>query len=341
MTKIEICGTDKAESRLIGDFEREWCSDLEFIVAHTSGSTGQPKEIRLPKADMRVSARATNSRFGIGERSVMICPLSINYIAGKMMMARAFEAGCHLLFCHPSNHFLSDPSLRAFIDSHGAVDLVPVVPSQLSQIIENPHLTEGIHNIIIGGAPIDSELETSLKSQPGTTRYFATYGMTETCSHVALRPIGESLFSAMPGITFDIDARGCLIINAPQYSFRRLTTNDIVELLDYRTFIWRGRFDNVINSGGIKIFPEELERQLAPHITVPFFIIGLPHPKWGATPVIVAEESNTLSDSDIAAICKSVLPSCRRPSAIYRIKTIPLTSTGKIRRIPPCQLPEI
>ena len=198
MTKIEICGTDNADSRHIGDFEREWCSDRDFIVAHTSGSTGLPKEIRLPKADMRVSARATNSRFGIGERSLMFCPLSINYIAGKMMMTRAFEAECHLLFCHPSNHFLSDPSVRAFIDSHGAVDLVPVVPSQLSQIIENPHLTEGIHNIIIGGAPINPELEASLKSQPGTTRYFATYGMTETCSHVALRPIGESHFSAMP-----------------------------------------------------------------------------------------------------------------------------------------------
>lgn len=212
---------------------------------------------------------------------------------------------------------------------------------QLSQIIENPHLTEGIHNIIIGGAPLEPEMEASLKSRPGTTRYFATYGMTETCSHVALRPIGESHFSAMPGITFDIDARGCLIINAPQYSFRRLTTNDIVALVDNRTFIWRGRFDNVINSGGIKIFPEELERQLAPHITVPFYIIGLPHPKWGTTPAIVAEKSNTLSDSDIAAICKSVLPPCRRPSAIYRVKALPLTATGKIRRIPPCQLPEI
>lgn len=257
------------------------------------------------------------------------------------MLVRAAETCCHAAFCHPSNRFLSDPEVRAFIARHRQVDLVPVVPSQLSQIIENPSLTEGIHNIIIGGAPLTPDIETRLTNLPGTTRYFATYGMTETCSHVALRPVGQPQFSAMPGITFGIDARGCLIINAPQYSFRRLTTNDIVELLDYRTFIWRGRFDNVINSGGIKIFPEELERQLAPHITVPFYIIGLPHPKWGATPVIVAEESNTLSDSDIAAICKSVLPSCRRPSAIYRIKTIPLTSTGKIRRIPPCQLPEI
>lgn len=257
------------------------------------------------------------------------------------MMTRAFEAGCHLLFCHPSNHFLSDPRVRAFIDSHGSVELMPVVPSQLSQIIENPHLTEGIHNIIIGGAPLEPEMEASLKSLPGATRYFATYGMTETCSHVALRSIGDPHFSAMPGITFDIDARECLIINAPQYSFRRLTTNDIVALVDNRTFIWRGRFDNVINSGGIKIFPEELERQLAPHITVPFYIIGLPHPKWGTTPAIVAEKNTTLSDSDIAAICKLVLPPCRRPSAIYRVKALPLTATGKIRRIPPCQLPEI
>lgn len=339
MTKIEICNTDKTERQRIGDFEKEWRSDRECVMAHTSGSTGAPKEISLPKADMRVSARATNIRFGIGRGSTMLCPLSINYIAGKMMMVRAFEAGCSLLFCHPSNHFLSDPGVRAFIHRHGGLDLVPVVPSQLSQIIENPQLTESIHNIIIGGAPLAPEIEASLKSLKGATRYFATYGMTETCSHVALRPIGESHFSAMPGLTFDTDTRGCLIINAPQYSFRRLTTNDIVDLVDSHTFIWRGRFDNVINSGGIKIFPEELEQQLAPHITVPFYIIGVPHPKWGETPVIVAEKGSALSDRRITDICASALPPRKRPTAVYRVDALPLTPTGKIRRTPPPFLP--
>ena len=102
----------------INDFIREWESDCDYIVAHTSGSTGTPKEIRLPKSDMRVSAKATNSRFGITRRSVIAAPLSVDYIAGKMMCVRAIEAGCELLEMPVSN--------KVIIDRR--IDLLAIVP---------------------------------------------------------------------------------------------------------------------------------------------------------------------------------------------------------------------
>ena len=101
----------------IADFIREWESDCDYIVAHTSGSTGDPKAIRLPKSDMRVSARATNRRFGIDSSSVIAAPLSTDYIAGKMMCVRAIEAGCRLIDMPVSNTVTVDRK----IDLHRAL----------------------------------------------------------------------------------------------------------------------------------------------------------------------------------------------------------------------------
>ncbi len=319
-------------------FLEEWRDEREFIVAHTSGSTGRPKEIRLPKRDMRVSARATNLRFGITSTSRLLCPLSPNYIAGKMMIVRALEADCEIAFCKPANDFWHNEVVAKFIAA-ASIDLLPIVPSQVELLLSNPPAyLANIKNIIIGGAPLSAQAEQQLLAiAPASLHLLATYGMTETCSHVALRRLGDDQFCAMPGIEFAVDSRQCLKIIAPEYSFGALQTNDIADLISPTEFRWRGRADNVINSGGIKIFPEELERKLTDKIPGKYYFIGVADAKWGEAVTLVVETANPLSNEQISDICDENLSPYERPKSIMRIQEIPLTSNGKLRRIIPKQ----
>lgn len=303
-------------------FLEEWHSPMPHITAHTSGSTGTPKEIHLPKEDMRVSARATNRRFGIDASSTLLLPLSPDYIAGKMMLVRAAEARCRIIVERPSNTLLTH-------DYGCIIDLMAVVPSQCASLMENPVARRCLRNLIIGGAPLTPETEHQLAAAPWQS--FATYGMTETCSHVALRALGQPLYSAMPGVTFDTDSRGCLVINAPSYSFGTLTTNDVITLASPTGFEWRGRYDNVINSGGVKLHPEELEALLAPHINCAFYLDGIPDCKWGTALRLTAEESPASAEK-LMAICRNILPAHAVPKSIRILPVLPRTSSGKILR---------
>ena len=310
-----------------GQFLREWLSGDSFIMARTSGSTGKPKEIRLPKSDMRASARATNRFFGIGRDSFLLCPLSADYIAGKMMIVRALEAGCGLLMTEPSNHLGN--TINKIAAEYGLIDLLPLVPSQCESSIAETDC-RAIRNIIVGGAPVSPETEKQLTGLPCSV--WATYGMTETCSHVAVRPMGSPLYEAMPGISFSADEDGKLAIIAPEYSFSTLPTNDVVELADSRHFRWLGRADNVVNSGGIKIFPEQLERELAPLIPFPFYFKGEPDAKWGTRLVLVAHCRRHEAER-LARLCRHHLPPYSVPKDIRCVEKIPATANGKIRRV--------
>ena len=257
-------------------FIEEWNSPTPYVTARTSGSTGTPKEIRLLKTDMRASAKATINFFGLHSRSWLHLPLSPDYIAGKMQIVRALESGATLTVEDATNRPLSGLSLN----TGRRISLLPVVPSQVCGVLSSG-FTDRIDNMIIGGAPLAPADEQRIIDSGIPS--FATYGMTETCSHVALRRLGSECFSALPGFRFSADPRGCLVINSETMSFGQLVTNDIVELDSPQAFRWRGRFDNVINSGGLKISPEEIEKKIA-HLFpdgTNFYITSRRSERWG------------------------------------------------------------
>lgn len=302
-------------------FLQEWNNDNDYIIAHTSGSTGKPKEIKLQKSDMISSASATCQYFEINEKSTLVLPLSPNYIAGKMMIVRAIVSQATLWIEHPDNNPLKQ--------DYGTIDLLPIVPSQLEWLLSENNKYKTIRNLIVGGGAIPHSLEQKLIAS-GINAY-ATYGMTETCSHVALRHIGDNTYFALPDITFDIDLRNCLIINAPNFSFKRITTNDIVELIDNTHFIWKGRFDNVINTGGIKVFPEEIEKKLSEFISIPFFITSQKSEKWGEEIIMYIETPNQ-DISEIEKIVRKNLDKYSIPKKIIPILLFNRTESGKIIR---------
>lgn len=308
----------------VKDFINEWKSPSEYVTAHTSGSTGVPKAIYLFKKDMIASAKATNERFGINSSSVLGLPLSVDYIAGKMMCVRALTAECQLYEMPVSNHLRIERE----------IDLLAVVPSQVDSLLTDGNAPRLVKNIIVGGAPLDKPRIDAL-CEKGFNAYL-TYGMTETCSHVALSNLlqDDGIFKAMPGISFSTDNRNCLVIKAPSFSFGELVTNDIVELIDDDSFRWVGRFDNVINSGGIKISAEELENEISKFVKMPFYIVGCEDDRWGEVPVMVFEGDRS-NEQGVIDLLRSHLDHRLCPKRVIAVEALPLTSNGKILRRKP------
>lgn len=305
-------------------FLNQWFNSEPYVVAQTSGSTGKPKDILLPKQQMEASAKATNSFFGLDDTSVFHCPLSASYIAGKMMLVRALVAHGTCIMEDPSNH-------PAFMPC----DLLAIVPTQVDHLFKHPHLAPLIKNIIIGGSAL-SGIRARKLVETGF-HAFETYGMTETCSHVALREVAtsESNFIALPGITFRLTDGSRLVINAPALGIEGLVTNDVAELTGPNQFRLLGRADNVINSGGIKLHPEVIERKIhafAPDDFPPFYLTGIPDEKWGQALQMVVEQASAFSLTHIKSLLRHNLPPHLMPKSILILKQLPRTATGKLVR---------
>ncbi len=314
---MEILNADAATLR----FMEEWNSGCDYLVAHTSGSTGEPKEILLPRGDMLHSAQATCEFFDLTSSSVLLSPLSADYIAGKMMIVRAAVADCRL--------WVEPPSNQPVKQDYGTIDLLPIVPSQVQWLLDNADVSSRLRNVIVGGAPVSNGLERLLVDAP--FKCYATYGMTETCSHVALREMGIPYFSAMPGVEFEVNTDGQLVIIADGYSFGELVTNDIVELRSSTQFRWLGRKDNVIISGGVKLHPEEIEKEISPLISVPFYLIGERSEKWGESLVLYVE-SLDFDAAALVASMKNVLHPFKMPKEVRLKKEFARTASGKVIR---------
>lgn len=314
---------------LANTFREEWNNSDLYINAQTSGSTGSPKAIRILKKDMIKSAEATCSYFSIRKSSTLVCPLSMDYIAGKMMLVRAFVSGAKLI--------VIDPSLEALKEITYKIDLLPIVPAQIERLcsMKRPEIS----NVIIGGAPI-SESQRDILINSGLNSH-ATYGMTETCSHVAISHITprEDEFEALPGIHFRTNSDGCLIIEAPNFAFKELHTRDVVELIDTTHFYWRGRLDNVINSGALKFYPEEIETDILPAIKkwpeiTDYYITSRPSDKWGREVVLVIETDVTIEENKLFSEIRQTLKDKRQlPKAIISMTSFDRTGSGKVRRI--------
>lgn len=304
--------------RDIWEFIEQWLSPRNYILAYTSGSTGQPKEVRLQKKHMLASAQKTVTYFNLTtDKTALLC-LSAHYIAGKMMLVRAFVGGFNLLLAEPSGTPLSHIS--------ESIDFVAMVPLQVYHSISD---FTNVKSVIIGGGAVSLELKYSLRGME--TRFYESYGMTETVSHVAIRELGDEddFFKAMPNVTFGQDKRSCLKIVASDICEDEIVTNDIVTLKNKTEFLFIGRYDHVINTGGLKVIPEKIELKLSRLLTVPFLISSVPDDKLGEKIVLVFEENDNLMELPDFSL---VLDKYERPKEIKIIQKFPLTETGKIRR---------
>lgn len=319
MDRLNVFGDGAKEAEA---FAQQWDDDSRFISAHTSGSTGKPKMIQLLKRDMIVSAEKTCQFFDIKSDSLLGLPLSVSYIAGKMMVVRALSAHADLWCGVPSINPLSTYT------SDRMINLLSVVPAQIPNLLESGK-SKFVRHLLIGGAPLSHKTEKQIINA-GISAY-CSYGMTETCSHVALRKVGTKYYVGLDGVTFSIDDRNCLIIKLNDFSINKIATNDVVRLIDERRFEWLGRYDNVINTGGIKIQAEEIERKIAQCLPDNnYYITCRKSDKWGEEIVLVVEADEELPD--LTKKIAEYLTRYEMPKAIIYKHQLPRTISGKIKR---------
>lgn len=311
------------------EFLSEWNNDSSFVHVQTSGSTGVPKPMLTEKRRMLASARITNDFLGLREGDAALLCMSLDYIAGKMMVVRSIERGLKLITVEPSGHPLNHSQL-AIDDCQ--IDFAAMVPLQVYNTLQVPEERKRllqIRHLIIGGGAIDEALGAELKNFPNAV--WSTYGMTETLSHIALRrlsgPEASDWYIPFSSVKVSLSEDGCLVIDAPEVCPERLVTNDIAEISP-QGFRILGRKDNVICSGGIKIQIEEVESRLRPFLRVPYLISKRPDPKFGEVSVLLTEGSI----DEARQICERILPKYYLPRHYLHVDRIPLTETGKPAR---------
>jgi o-succinylbenzoate---CoA ligase len=307
--------------RFIVDF----LDEKEYIEQLSSGTTGIPKQLRISKKAMIESARITVKTLGLKWTDKALLCLPVEYIAGKMMIVRAFVAGLNLFWEEPS----SMPSLAKY----GVIDFCSMVPLQVYNSFSNYEFFKNIRNLIIGGSELRSEVMAMFRDVPNNT--YESYGMAETCSHIALRKISgekpDKYFKTLPGIKISVDNRSCLVING-SYLDSEVVTNDIVELIDTNHFIWKGRIDNLINTGGIKVKPEELEATIAKIIEMECAVVGVKDEKLGQKIVLIAESNEKINRAEILKSLKDNLQAHQMPREIIFVEELPRTNSFKIDR---------
>lgn len=301
----------------IGQFLLDWFDENNFVTVKTSGTTGKPKQIAIAKEAMVNSALATGDFFKLQPGNTALLCMSAQYIAGKMMLVRALILGLELDVVAPSSSPLENCNKK--------YDFVAMVPMQVENSITN---LNSVKTIIIGGAKLNYTLKEKLKSV--STLVYETYGMTETITHIAAKSVHDDFFTVLPNVQIQQDDRKCLVINAHKISNSEIVTNDIVQILSNTTFKWLGRFDNVINSGGVKLSPEEIEEKLQNKIKQRFFIASKEDDVLGQKVILIVESEKEIALEN--SVFKD-LEKFERPKEIYFTAKFVETETNKINRI--------
>ena len=301
--------------RITGEFLLDWFDTKKYVTATSSGTTGIPKKIKIDKQAMVFSALATAEFFDLKAGNRVLNCLSTNYIAGKMMLIRSIFLGFEMDFVAPNSNSLKNNTI--------IYDFVAMVPLQVENSINE---LVNVRKLIIGGAKINQNLKSQLLDLP--TLVYETYGMTETITHIAVKKISNNYFSVLPNVTISTDDRNCLVIDVPRISNAKIVTNDVVNIISNSEFELLGRIDNVINSAGVKLFPEQIEMKLGNKMQTRFFVIGIPDDQYGEQLALVIEGNSISFDDDFF---NDLLP-YEKPKTIHFIDNFLETESGKIKR---------
>lgn len=314
----------------LGDLARflsDWRSTSPTITVLSSGSTGDPKPIKVEKMRMAASALATCQALNFEEGQTALLAMPLRYIAARMVVVRAMLAGLNLLPVTPSSSPLRDVARH--------VDFAALTPMQAYTSLQDPTTAKRLRDVrclLLGGGAVSPQLAQALAGFPNDV--WSSYGMTETLSHIALRringPGATGWYTPLPGVTVRLTSQGTLAILAPRVAEGELVTHDLAELDAEGRFRILGRSDNVINSGGIKVMIESVEELLEPVLKCPFCITSLPDTRLGEKICLLfsGQEKPALLEKT----CRHVLPKYWVPRAYLRVQCIPLTETGKKAR---------
>ncbi len=323
---------DDAERAAI-DFIRNWQAGKSSFTFHTSGSTGEPRPISFRREQLMASAQLSIEALRLkAGMKVLVC-LDARFVAGALMLVRCLVNSMDIILQRPTSHpfsLYSEP-----------VDFVALVPLQVSLLLdENPSLLNRRMTVIIGGAPLKESMVARL--QEVQAECYATYGMTETLTHIALRKLNgegkQHAFHLLPGVQAKNNEHGCLVISAAHLD-TPIVTHDLAEWTDKDSFRILGRSDQVINSGGVKVHPHHVELIIERTIEEQghlfrFFVAGRPDPQLGEHVCLIIE-GQPLAKAIEGALLGHVnqwLSPYERPRQVIYVPKFIETSTQKIDR---------
>jgi O-succinylbenzoic acid--CoA ligase len=285
-------------------------ADGDALVVMTSGTAGEPKGVVLTHDAIAASARASNAALDVRDDDAWWCCLPLAHIGGLSVVLRALHAGTRFTF-----------------DDDPTATLVSVVPTMLSRID-----VARFRRVLLGGAAAPGGLATNV---------VRTYGMTETSSGIAYdgRPLdGVDLRVDDDG---RIGVRGPMLLRCyldgtdPKDADGWLTTGDIGELRDGVLHV-HGRNDDVINTGGEKVWPNVVERALsAAGGIAEVAIAGRADPEWGQRVVafvVPVDRSRPPLLDELRDVVKQTLPAYCAPKELVVVDALPRTTSGKVRR---------
>jgi O-succinylbenzoic acid--CoA ligase len=316
-------------------FIRDWLQGVDSFKLQTSGSTGTPKETTLTRNQLQQSAKRTIQALNLNQNDTALVCLDTKYVAGKMMLVRALESNMKIIAIEPS----SNPLLT--LSNETTLSFAAFVPLQLLEMLKDPHSVHKLNQlkaVIVGGSAVSASLQQEISKL--SSPVFATYGMTETVSHIALQRLnGEhpsEHFTVLPGIETGVDERGCLVIQLPEFQ-EKIVTHDLVEILSPGNFKWLGRHDNVINSGGFKISPEKIEKLIdrifqERKVNRSFFVYGIPDNRLGQKRMLLIVGFPISGGKKVLAELQRHLHPYEVPKQIFHIREFIRTETGKINR---------
>jgi len=323
-SKVEQQDLPQWEREVYG-FIGEWINDKKTVEVHTSGTTGKPKMYFVSKSAMVVSAKKTLGFFNLKKEDKALLCLSPRYIAGKLMIVRAFEGELGLL--------ISEPKSTPLEGIEREIDFAAMVPMQVQKQLEkNVDAFIELKKLIIGGGEVSVTLNEKLQNIK--TEVWETYGMTETLTHIALRKLNgdnrSEWFRTLPGVKVSKTEDSRLIVEVEGITEGALITNDVVEFNKDGGFRVLGRADDVINTGGIKVMPQKIEEKIGKWLHDPFVISSVPDEVLGEKIVLVVEGD----EFDTVPLVKKMeeLEYFEKPREVMFVDEFPRTETGKIKR---------
>jgi o-succinylbenzoate---CoA ligase len=295
------------------------------LVVATSGSAGEPKAAELTHEALRAAVRLSAERLGIDAGDGWLCCLPVAHMGGMLVLLRSLILGADV---EVQAHFdpVSLDRVRASCTS--------VVPTMVARIHSAGVELSRFKVVLVGGASLSSDL----RSKPIVT----TYGMTESCGGVVYD--GRALDGVGVRIADDaeIQLSGPILMRGYRLSSSQpftddgwLRTNDAGVISDGVLAIL-GRLDEVIVTGGEKVWPQEVESALREHPSVAeVAVVGRTEPEWGTAVtalVVPADPAEAPSIETLRAFCAERIAKFKAPRALELRKSLPHTASGKIKR---------
>jgi O-succinylbenzoic acid--CoA ligase len=302
-------------------------------VLFTSGTTGPPRPVPLRVANQDAAARASAAALGSHASDRWLCPLPLFHIGGLAILVRCARAGTTAVL---HDHFATRRVAAALLQ--GEITLASLVPTMLrrlrdARISELPRL----RSLILGGGPMPPDLLDWARDRGIPVR--CTYGMTETCSQVAVTDPWELAGVPVPGADLRTGSDGEILVRGEMVAREALGedgwlhTGDRGRIDRHGRLHVEGRIGELIITGGEKVAPGAVEAVLVAHPAIAdAAVAGVPDPEWGEAVTGFVVESSPVSDYELLAFCREHLAGYQVPKRIERLDRLPRNAAGKLMR---------